>query len=189
MTAAGTLSASPRTAEEPRAFTRTEFLRGTGRAWLWTTLLLVAAWTVVTRGTVVLAVAIILPASAVALVLGIPGAYALGRRLRSSSRTGVHVAAFAGYGAVLGSIMSALFVVLVSRDPGSAWLALAMLLINAPVTAIGLAGAWLSTARQSLRADAAPDGAAPRARDADAAEEDALDDRVRVIDPRQRPRV
>lgn len=189
MTEAVTPTTSPRTAEEPRAFTRSEFLRGTGRAWSWTTLLLLAAWTVVTRGAVVHTVVIILFASAVALAIGIPGAYALGRRLRSSSRTGVHLAAFAAYGAVLGSIMTALFVVLVSRDPAGARLALAMLLVNVPVTALGLAGAWLSTARQSLRADTAPDGESPRARHLDAAEEDALDDRIRVIDPRQRPRV
>lgn len=188
MTEAGVPTASPRTAAEPRAFTRTEFLSGAGRAWLWTTLLLVAAWTIVTRGNVVFAVIVILPASAVALVLGAPGAYALGRRLRSSSRTGVHSAAFACYGAVLGSITTVLFVLLVTRDPGAVWLALMMLLVNVPVTALGVAGAWFSTARQSLRADAAPSGESPRLRDSDTVEEDALDDRIRVIDPRQRPR-
>ncbi|QLD13000.1 hypothetical protein [Microbacterium oleivorans] len=188
MTETGAPPASPRRADAPYAFTRTEFLGGVGRAWLATTLLLVAAWGVVTGGAGVFAIFVILPASAVALALGAPGAYALGRRLRSSPRAGVHVAAFASYGALVGSVTTVLFVLTITRDPNSSWLALGLLLVNTPVSAIGVAGAWLRTAQQCPRVDAGPAGAPNRRGDPDAAVEDGIDERVRVIDPRQRPR-
>lgn len=174
---------------EPRAFTRTEFLRGVGRAWLWTTLLLVLAWAAVTEGAGVFAIVVILPASLVALVIGAPGAYVLGRRLRSSSRTGVHLVAFAGYGALLASLMTMLVVLIIARDSSAVFLARIMLLVNAPAGAVGVAGAWLFTVREALRSDrAASEPSRACAADPDAAVEDALDDGYRVIDPGQRPR-
>lgn len=192
MTAPQHVPDSPRTEAEPLAFTRAEFLRGAGRAWLRTTLLLIAAWTLATGGLGLIGIIYIVPASIVALVIGAPGAYAIGRRLRISSRVRVHVAAFAAYGALLAVLVTIGFI-LTAFTPDLAALSASWwwLLVNAPVTAFGLANAWLATAKRAVPALSVAPPIAPA--DSDAAAEDALADRYRVIDPdprrrRQRPR-
>ena len=183
---------SPRTDAEPLAFTRTEFLAGTARAWGATTLLIIVAWAVLTGGfSVVVGTVMILLASVPAVALGSPGAYALGRLLRRSPRVGAHLIAFAAYGGLVGAITTAVAVPALTGDSGDGWVRSTALLVNVPLSAIGLASAWFITARRALRLDAEGFDAAPPAPDADAAE-DALDDRYRIIDPgprrRQRPR-
>lgn len=181
---------APRTDAEPLAFTRTEFLRGAGRAWLWTTLLLIAAWAVVSRGSsVIIGTVIILIWSVPALFVGACGAYVLGHALRRTPRIGLHLGAFAGYGALIGTAtsMAAVFVLFGSSEGFG--VSPLFSLVNVPLSAIGVAGAWFVTMRRALRADAAgfgDDGFTTP--DVDAAVEDALDERHRVIDPRQRPR-
>lgn len=186
---------SPRTDAAPLAFTRTEFLRGAARAWLWTTLLLIVAWAISTGGIGVVSALFILPASVVALVIGAPGAYGLGRWLRRSPRVPVHLAVFAAYGALLSVVVTALYAVIVTTPATglaalleSSWL----LIVNTPVTAVGLAGAWYVTAKRARQADVGIAVGPARDDDPDAATEDALDQRYRIIDPdrrrRQRPR-
>lgn len=185
-------SASPRTDLEPLAFTRTEFLAGAGRAWLWTTLLLIAAWAVLTGGwSLIVGTVTILLASIPALVVGAPGAYVLGRRLRRSPRVATHLVLFVVYGAVVGALTTMLVVpVAIGTSEGLSIVPL-FSLVNVPLSAIGVASAWFVTMRRALRADAAArddDADSLPTADADAAAEDALDERYRVIDPRQRPR-
>ncbi|MDD7930006.1 hypothetical protein PUW81_006215 [Microbacterium sp. NM3R9] len=183
-------SGSPRTDDEPFAFTRAEFLRGAGRAWLRTTLLLIAVWATATIGVGIVATFVILPSSAVAIVVGAPGAYAIGRRLRTSSRVRLHVTAFAAYGALLAVVVTAGYILTTATaDLAALSASWWMFLVNVPVTAFGLANAWFATAKRAVPAAFAPPTSPG---DADAAVEDDLDDRYRVIDPdprrRQRPR-
>ncbi|GLJ78908.1 hypothetical protein [Microbacterium imperiale] len=193
MTAPQHVPDSPRTEAEPLAFTRAEFLRGAGRAWLWTTLLLIAVWGVLSGGfTLTVGSVFILMASVPGLVVGAPGAYAIGRLLRRSPHVASHAIVFATYGAAIGATTTLVAVPLMTggSDLGSAGAAFS--LVNAPVSAVGVAVAWFATARQALRSDRTG-GDLATDRDADAAAEDALADRYRVIDPdprrrRQRPR-
>lgn len=191
MTAPQHVPDSPRTEAEPLAFTRTEFLRGAGRAWLWTTLLLIAVWGVLSGGfTLTVGSVFILLGSVPALVVGAPGAYAIGWLLRRSPHLAWHAIVFATYGAAIGATTTLVAVPLMTggSDLGSAGAAFS--LVNAPVSAVGVAAAWFATARQALRSDRT---GGDLAADSDAAAEDALADRYRVIDPdprrrRQRPR-
>jgi len=176
---------TPRTDAEPLAFTRSEFLRGARRAWLTVTLLLVGVWILVTVGWGIVAAPVILVASLGALVVGSPGAYLLGRALRTNPHVGRHMALFAVYGGALGAAATATTVaVLGGHDP----FAVLLYVVNVPVTALGVAWAWFATARRALRADAPGKQPTAGRRDPDARDEDALDDRYRLIDPRQRPR-
>lgn len=183
-------SASPRTDLEPFAFTRTEFLAGAGRAWLWTTLLLIAAWAVLSGGlSLVVGSVMILVASIPAVVVGAPGAYALGRRLRRSPRVEKHLVLFVVYGAVVGALTTMLVGPVVTGTSEGFSIVPLFALVNVPLSAISVASAWFVTMRKALRADAAGFGdGSVSARDVDAAVEDALEERYRVIDPRQRPR-
>ncbi|MFS0714706.1 hypothetical protein ABC195_12540 [Microbacterium sp. 2P01SA-2] len=195
MTGAAHEASSPRTTAEPFAFTRSEFWSGAGRAWLWTAFLLIAVWAISTGGIGIVAALFILPASVVALAIGAPGAYVLGRLLRRSPHVPIHLAIFAAYGVLVSVVVTAAYS-LVTMTPTtglaavleSSWL----LIVNGPVTAIGLAGAWFVTAKRARRADAGAVSIAGRSEDPDAAAEDAFDERYRVIDPgrarRQRPR-
>ncbi|SDQ15709.1 hypothetical protein SAMN04487847_0643 [Microbacterium sp. cf332] len=180
---------SPRTDAEPLAFTRTEFLAGTARAWGATTLLLVLAWAVLTGGfSLVVGTVVIVLASLPAVVIGSPGAYALGRLLRRSPRVGAHLFAFTAYGALVGVVTTAIALRAFTGDSGDGWVGSIAFLVNVPLSAIGLAGAWFITMRRALRLDAAGFGEVAPTPDADAAAEDALDERYRVIDPgRRRP--
>lgn len=178
---------SPRTDAAPLAFTRGEFLRGAVRAWATTSALLVAAWAVVTGGAGVVSIFVVVPASLVALVAGAPGAYALGRAMRRVPHVAAHVALFAAYGALVGGAMTLLCLQAVegfSSPPDIS----PLYLVNVPVSAAGVAAAWFFTARAALRKDSGMTTESQTVEDADARAEDALDERFRVIDPRQRPR-
>ncbi len=184
---------SPRTDAEPLAFTRAEFLKGAARAWGATTLLLIVSWAVVTGGfSLVVGTVMIVIASVPAVVIGSPGAYALGRFLRRSPRIGVHLIAFAAYGALVGVVTTAGALITLMGGSADGWAGSIALLVNVPLSAMGLAGAWFITARRALRLDSEGSGDGVPASDADAATEDALDERYRIIDPdrrrRQRPR-
>ena len=184
---------SPRTDAEPLAFTRTEFLAGAARAWGATTLLIIVAWAVLTGGfSVIVGTVMIVLASVPAVALGSPGAYALGRLLRRSPRVGAHLFAFATYGALVGAITTAVAIPALIGDSEGGWLRSTALLVNVPLSAIGLASAWFITMRRALRLDAGGFDDDPPTPDADAAAEDTLDERYRIIDPgrrrRQRPR-
>lgn len=115
---------SPRTDAEPLAFTRTEFLAGTARVWGATTLLLIVGWAVLTGGfsLVVGAVAILL-VSVPAVVIGSPGAYALGRLLRRLPRVGAHLLAFSAYGALVGVVTTTVTLPALLGDSGGGWIA------------------------------------------------------------------
>jgi len=180
---------SPRTDAEPLAFTRTEFLGGTARAWGTTTLLLIVGWAVLTGGfSLIVGTAAILLVSVPAVVIGSPGAYALGRLLRRLPRVGAHLLAFSAYGALVGVVTTTVTLPAVLGDSGGGWIAATAYLVNVPLSAIGLAGAWFITMRRALRLDAEGFGDVVRTTDPDAATEDALDDRYRIIDPGQRRR-
>ncbi len=195
MTGAEHRPESPRTTSEPFAFTRSEFLRGAARAWFWTAMLLIAVWAISTGGIGVVSALFILPASVFALAIGAPGAYVLGRWLRRSPHVPVHLAAFAAYGVLLSVVVTAIYALIVTAPTtglaallDSSWL----LIVNTPVTAVGLAGAWFVTAKHARQADAGVVVAPAHDQDPDAATGDAPDERYRIIYPdrrrRQRPR-
>ncbi|WP_323987549.1 hypothetical protein [Microbacterium plantarum] len=184
---------SPRTDAEPLAFTRAEFLAGIARAWGATTLLLIVAWAVLTGGfSLVVGTVMILVVSVPAVVIGSPGAYALGRLLRRSPRVGAHLIAFTAYGALVGFATTAVALPLLIGDSGDGWIESIAFLVNVPLSALGLAGAWFITMRRALRLDAEVFGDVVPTSNPDAATEDALDENYRIIYPdrrrRQRPR-
>lgn len=184
---------SPRTDAAPLAFTPSEFVAGAARAWAATTLLIITAWAVLTGGlSLIVGTVMIVMASVPAVVVGSPGAYLLGRFLRRIPRVGAHLMVFAGYGALVGAITTAVAVPVLIGDAGGTGVSDTVFLVNVPLSAIGVAGAWFITMRRALRRDAGGlDERAPTP-DADTATEDALDQRYRIIDPdrrrRQRPR-
>lgn len=180
---------SPRTDAEPLAFTYTEFVAGTVRAWVVTTLLLVVGWAILTGGmSLFVGTVMILIASLPAAAVGAPGAYAIGRLLRRSPRVSRHLAAFVGYGALVGTLTTLVAMPVLLNIAALASENRIFLMVNVPLSAIGVAVGWFVTMRRALRIDA---GVIPRvapSTDHDAAVEDELDERYRVIDPRQRPR-
>ncbi|WP_114587840.1 hypothetical protein [Microbacterium arborescens] len=119
----------------------------------------------------------------------------LGRWLRRSPHVPVHLAAFAAYGVLLSVVVTAIYALIVTAPTtglaallDSSWL----LIVNTPVTAVGLAGAWFVTAKHARQADAGVVVAPAHDEDPDAATGDAPDERYRIIYPdrrrRQRPR-
>lgn len=161
---------SPRTANEPMAFTRTEFWRGATSAWLWSLVLLLAPWAVFLNYYAVIAVVYVVPWSAGATLAFAAPAYALGCALRRMPRMLVHLTAFAVLGAVVGAATTGVLF-LVDPSLGQSMGPMVMT-VNVVGSALAVTVGWWRTARRALRADARPAPAAPA--DPDAAAEDAL---------------
>ncbi|MCR2827848.1 hypothetical protein [Microbacterium sp. zg.Y909] len=133
------------------AFTIAEFVRGAVAAWIAYLVLATVAYLALLQGYVVVAAVFYVPVSAAALVLGSFPAYLLGWSLRRSRRIAVHLVAFVVYGAAVGSVATALFL-LMRGDLGGGAL---YYLVNALLSAVSVPLGWYWTARQALRPRAA----------------------------------
>lgn len=162
----------PRTSEEPMAFTRDESWAAALRSWgvflllictamsaavvstpgmapgffssLWV-LLLTSFWTSVLGGAV----------SAVMMLCALPVARRIGHGLRTQPRIGVHIATYAGLGAVTGALAGVLVAWVPSLGAyASASSVIGFALLGAAFTAPSTALGWWLTARKALRADA-----------------------------------
>lgn len=181
---------SPRTETEPAAFTRRDVTRGGFAAWLAFLVLMLGALAIqavvtdltyrpspgVARGTsltilpVVLCYALVIggAASFVVMIVGLPIAALIGRRLRRQSRVGVHIAVYAAVGGLIGTASVAVFDGLTPY--GESALATPLLPVTIMICASAVALGWAYAWRRALR-----DDARTRARiDADAAFEDSL---------------
>lgn len=145
-------SASPRTAEFPRAFTLGEFARGAGLAFLWfqPAVIIAAAIGSAVEGGADFELLFIIPVAGaptgfVATVLGSPAAFLIGFVLRRQARDAVHVIAFAAYGALVGTVT--VFII-----GGHQFDAATTLTYGIPAAAAVALG-WWSTSRLALRKD------------------------------------
>lgn len=163
--------ASPRTPEEPMAFTRAEFGRGAWAAWFWYLATLIPTsllsaplmgWDSVFVG--LSALIFVVPVSLVALALLAPAALGIGHALRRIADVRVHVAAFTALGAVVGAIAMFPFALLFGfLTPYVGWF---ITLALPAVFCVPLG--WWHTARRALH------GVPTRHPDPDALVEDAL---------------
>lgn len=168
---------SPRTPDEPMAFTRDEFWRGALAAWCAFMILLCVTLIVAgiqTSGLpwgpplsmITLYLMFGVPiggfVAAVVTVVVSPAAWALGRALRRTRRIVAHLLAYAAFGAAMGCTVVLLSVLLTSGD-ASYTLASPLAWLTPPLCALAVACGWAWTVRRSRR------GARP---DADAAYED-----------------
>lgn len=159
---------SPRTSTEPMAFTRTEFLGGALRAWLWAVALLIAAWTAIIFPGGMIAAIYVLPASVAALVVFVAPAWGLGRALRRVARVRTHVLSFAAFGGVIGACAGLVFRASTGYSgPFFDGFLAFFLAVNTVASAAAVALGWWGAARRALR----PHTPSP---DPDAAAEDAL---------------
>lgn len=189
---------SPRTADEPMAFTRSEFWRGAMRAWgaflvLLLTLEVVAS--VITDLTyraqtgvahvynlpllpVLLLMSLLVGGviSGLSLLIGIPIAYRVGRALRRERRMAVHLAVYSAFGFIFGALVGgASYFVALSGSAASVGLpALYAGLIAGGLSAAAVAFGWWTITRDVLRTHRdVPRRRRPRV-DPDAAYEDNL---------------
>lgn len=170
---------SPRTPAEPMAFTRTEFLRGALSAWLWFLLLDLSVYGIIFFPTgAAVAAMFAVPWSAGAVVIFAFPAWLLGRALRRRAHVGVHVAAFAALGAVIGVITTATYLFVAAGRPEIAFFDSPFWLVNTAASAVAVALGW----RRGARAVLSP-GARSSRRDTDAEAEDVLADRARGARP------
>jgi len=175
---------SPRTDDEPMAFTADEFLRGTVASWLAFNALFAVSLAVMSLITpasgwgspwaavamlAIYVVPISLLVSGVVTLLCCGAAWALGRRLRRTPSLLPHVIGYAVLGALIGLLVVGGYQLVVTQrlDLGG-WFALLVLACSAAALPLG----WSRAVRRARRADA---GLIRPARvDPDAAAEDAL---------------
>lgn len=158
---------SPRTADEPMAFTVDEFLRGTVAAWLWFNALFTVAlgigqaatqsdvWGPWWSGIVMIlvwSVPIALIASGIVTLLCCGAAWWLGRALRRERSYLTHAACYAGLGWLIGAIVVGLWMALATHTVPDLlnWFALIVQACSAGAVALG----WTWTVRHSLRVEA-----------------------------------
>ena len=160
---------SPRTPQEPMAFTPIEFGRGAVLAWCVFMALLLGALIVFALGDLVregihgdtvhvessLGIALLVVVYAgflggamglVAMALGMPFAWLLGRSLRRVRRTVVHVLAYAAFGALAGSLAVGALHLSGAHLLGPLAISLGGVLIAVPT-------GWWFSARRALRED------------------------------------
>lgn len=155
------MSEPVRTAEEPFAFTRDEWLFGAFQSWLAFVILAcaaMAAWSVLPSlparldGLAWLPMIVIMTAiigggaSFVVMLIGLPVTYALGRALRHTASTAVHLTTYAGLGATIGALALGIFW-LAGEAP---WPALAVTTIA--VTTASTTWGWWRASRGARRA-------------------------------------
>lgn len=141
---------SARTRTEPINFTRSEFVRGAIAAWAWFLVLHQIAL-IPLGGYGLLALYVTLPWSIGALLLASPVAYVLALGLRTQPRVGWHLVAFAALGLVVGTIATAMALLLPAwgiPSDGSVptWCGVVVALSAGPAVALG----WWHSARRSL---------------------------------------
>lgn len=140
---------SPRTAEQPMAFTRSEFLRGARAAWLWFLLFATVAYVLVLGIYGLYAPIWFVPWSFGALIAGSAPAYLLGCTLRSIGTVWVHLALFAAFGGVVGASTTwlALTVMEGALGAGVVWA------VNIAVSVVAVPLGWRSTQKRAFRRD------------------------------------
>ena len=164
----------PRTVDEPMAFTRDEFRRGTMRAWGMFLLLLLAAEvaaTVVSDLTYVARTGVghisniaILPVvllmslliggviSGLSLLIGVPVAHRIAVALRKEARLAVHFAVYAGFGFAFGAVIGGTAYAVASASVTASLLsALFAALIAGVLSSAAVVFAWWTIARDALR--------------------------------------
>lgn len=169
---------SPRTPDEPMAFTRDEFWRGAMRAWgaflvLLLTLEVVAAVIGdLTRPSgstpfsimlllILLVVSLLIGGaiSGLSLAIGIPIAHRIASALRHEPRVPVHLSVFALYGFGFGALVGGASYALAFASTGSTSMGPALIaafiagLIAGVLSAAAVTFAWWTIARDALRAD------------------------------------
>jgi hypothetical protein len=157
---------------EPMAFTRAEFMRGAVAAWVWFLVLHSAMFSIWIGIYVVVAWSVTLPWSLLALFLGSPLAYLLGKALRSQRLIVVHLTAFTLLGLTLGAATAtAALLVGWGFPPGQAsdYTVMAVAVVACAGAAVPLG--WWWTVR---RARATDHSKSTKRIDPDAAFEDAL---------------
>lgn len=191
---------TPRTADEPMAFTRDEFWRGAMRAWgAFLVLLLigeivasvvsdvtyaaqsdVAHMSSVSILPIVLGMSLLIggTVSGASLLLGIPLARRMATALRRQRRISVHVACYAVFGFVFGGVIGAGTYALAFFSSSVAVALEAVLAVGAiagALTSVAVTGAWWTIVRRALREDQGRVRRRRRERrDLDALAEDAL---------------
>lgn len=175
---------SPRTAAEPFAFTREEFLDGAFAAW-WLSACAVGVVILATipmyAGPAGLLAALMGTLCAAllgfpAMMLFAPVVWIVGRSMRRVKQVWVHLAVQSAAGLVLGALTTTAVMLLFGAFPF--FVGCVFLLAAGP--AISLPVAWLRTYRRAMRSDAGrPPAPVP---DPDAAAEDALAERAGSAD-------
>ena len=155
------MSEPVRSADEPFAFSRDEWLFGAFQSWLAFVVLACAAmvaWSVFpslpTRFDGLAWVPMIVAMTAIiggtvsfaVMLIGLPVAYALGRALRRTTSTAVHLTTYAGLGAAIGTLALGVFWLAV----GAPWPALAVTTIA--VTTASTTWGWWRASRGARRA-------------------------------------
>ena len=175
---------SPRTADEPMAFTLGELWRGGLYAWLFF-LMALCLWILAPMavapgaymsfdlgGLFILTFYILLfggPISGFAFVLATPLAGALGTRLRRVRSRWIHLLTFAGYGALIGGTVGILYALVLGPSGENAFASiLYFVAMSAGLTAVAAALGWLVTVQQAFRKDAKLAAEAAGAKDPEA---------------------
>jgi hypothetical protein len=183
MTRTSAVEPSPRTASEPFAFTRDEFLGGAFAAW-WLSacavgVIILAAMPMRGGFAGVFAALVMTLCAALlgfpAMMLLAPVVWIIGRSMRTVPRVWVHLGVQAAVGLVLGMLTTIAVLSLFGAFPF--FLGWVPLLAAGP--AIGLPVAWYRAYRRALRSDA---GLLTRRADPDAVAEDAIAERSRSAD-------
>ncbi|NYF28391.1 MULTISPECIES: hypothetical protein [unclassified Microbacterium] len=167
---------SPRTTEQPMAFSRREFWRGAVATWITFNALFLLVTTVVlaimsrslqTVFSILILVAwfqllFVVATSALATVIGSGAAFVLGRLLRTTAGMRQHLIAFAGLGLVVGGVVIAV----VGTWPANMTGEFGSLLTNITepyialpllgMSAVSVAHGWYWTASRALSEDPAP---------------------------------
>jgi hypothetical protein len=151
-------TASPRTQAEPMAFTFSEFLLGVSAACVAFFPLVGLANLLIGSGVVIVIVLSVAAVPVAALVFG-PLAHLLGRTLRFTRRTAVHLAAFAALGLVVGVVTTSVVLLVMSSGrafaapdfwtPPTIWLFAPTVLAATGAVPSG----WWCAAHRALRGD------------------------------------
>lgn len=187
------LVVSPRTAEEPMAFTRAELGRGAFLAWCTFMILLLGFFVVVAIAAATgrllsgdpfnvlselyISMAVIAYAGLVggsvgfvAMLAGTPLAWLIGRALRRVRHIGIHLLSFTAFGALAGLGVAGIFSVV---NLGALHLAPVLWLLPI-MTAIAVPTGWWLTVRRARREELGLVRPRRRTRDADMVTEDAV---------------
>lgn len=160
---------SPRSADEPMAFSKDEVWAGGGWAWLAFNILLVTVMSIVSIwsevaaasngstgmgvGTVVFVVFYtLLIGGAVALcvmLIGLPGAWFVGRRLRRVASVPTHVVVHGTLGALLGVIVFGVYVVTIGQGRVLDALDTPLLSVTVALTSVSVVFGWWMASRRA----------------------------------------
>ncbi|WP_156138856.1 hypothetical protein [Microbacterium mangrovi] len=160
---------SPRTADEPRAFTGDEFVRGAGIAYVLFQPIGALVFSVgmileVSPGAQPNVVGTIfggallwlvpgLLVSGLVTLLGMPLAYLLGRRMRRVDRDWIHVLAFFGYGLAVGLAVEYVFSIGSGNPFGTLLQPWSMMRADSWASGVVVSLGWLITSRAALARD------------------------------------